>query len=159
MLSNDVAAKLKEVVAATTNCVELSVSKDFDVTTVVKLNPKDSSMATVNNVIKMKGVRGDRQLSVVIDVDKRTALCHVMILNVERLNTNILFTATEEDPIQKIEKYLPNIINSTQNMLMTQIATKPEKKKVFETRNRDWKPVNNKGRGNKPYGQRNISNF
>ena len=159
MLSNDVAAKLKEVVAATTNCVELSVSKDFDVTTVVKLNPKDSSMATINNVIKMKGARGDRQLSVVIDVDKRTALCHVMILNVERLNTNILFTATEEDPIQKIEKYLPNIINSTQNMLMTQISTKPEKKKVFETRNRDWKPANNKGRGNKPYGQRNISNF
>ena len=70
-----------------------------------------------------------------------------------------MFTATEEDPIQKIEKYLPNIINSTQNMLMTQIATKPEKKKVFETRSRDRKPENNRGRGNKPYGQRNISNF
>ena len=149
MLSNDVAGKLKEVVAATTNCVELSVGKDFDVTTVVKLNPKDSSMATVNNVIKM---RGDRQLSVVIDIDKKTAMCHVMILNVERLNTNILFTATEEDPIQKIEKYLPNIINSTQNMLMTQIATKPEKKKVFETRNRNWKPVNNRDRGRKYNG-------
>ena len=152
MLSNDVALKLKEVVAATTNCVELSVSKDFDVTTVVKLNPKDSSMAIVNNVIKMKGARGDRQLSIVIDVDKRTALCHVMILNVERLNTNILFTATEEDPIQKIEKYLPNIINSTQNMLMTQIATKPEKKKVFETRNRSWKPDGNRGRERKYNG-------
>lgn len=109
-------------------------------------------MKTINNVIKMKGARGDRQLSVVIDVDKRTALCHVMILNVERLNTNILFTATEEDPIQKIEKYLPNIINSTQNMLMTQIATKPEKKKVFETRNRNWKPVNNRDRGRKYNG-------
>lgn len=159
MLSNDVALKLNEVVEATTNCIELSVGKDFDVTTVVKLNPKDSSMATVNNVIKMKGARGERQLSVVIDIDKKTSLCHVMILNVERFNTNILFTATEEDPVQKIEKYLPNIINSTQNMLMTQIATRPEKKKVYETRNRSWKPDSNRGRERNHNGRRVQSNF
>lgn len=153
MLREDVAAKLKEVVKATTNCIELSVGKDFDITTVVKINPKDSSMATINNVIKVKGERrGERQLSVTIDIDKKTSMFHVMILNVDKFNTNILFTATEDDPIQKIEKYLPNIINSTQNMLMTQIATKPEKKKVFETRNRSWKPDGNRGRERKYNG-------
>lgn len=132
MVKEDVAVKLKEVVKAITNCIELSVGKDFDITTVVKINPKDSSMATVNNVIRVKGERrGERQLSVTIDIDKKTSMFHVMILNVEKFNTNILFTATEDDPIQKIEKYLPNIINSTQNILMTQKTIVPEKKKVF----------------------------
>ena len=35
---------------------------------------------------------------------------------------------------------------------MTQIATKPEKKKVFETRNRNWKPDGNRGRERKYNG-------
>ena len=147
MLREDVAVRLKEVVKATTNCIELSVGKDFDITTVVKINPKDSSMATINNVIKVKGERrGERQLSVTIDIDKKTSMFHVMILNVEKFNTNILFTATEDDPIQKIEKYLPNIINSTQNILMTQKTTVPEKKKVFSR----------KGNRNNTRNDRNI---
>jgi hypothetical protein len=149
---NDAAEKLKEVVDATTSCVELSVDKDFDVTTVVKINPKDPSMATVNNVIKEKGERrgkAEKQLTVTIDIDKKTNLFHVMIVNVDKFNTNILFTATEENPIQKIEKYLPNIINSTQNILLTQVTTKPEKK-VFVQRNRD----NNRGNRERKYDGR-----
>lgn len=149
MLTNDAAVKLKEVVDATTSCVELSVDKDFDVTTVVKINPKDPSMATVNNVIKEKGERrgkAEKQLTVTIDIDKKTNLFHVMIVNIDKFNTNILFTATEENPIQKIEKYLPNIINSTQNILLTQVTTKPEKK-VFVQRNRD----NNRGNRERKY--------
>jgi hypothetical protein len=152
MLMNDAAEKLKEVVDATTSCVELSVDKDFDVTTVVKINPKDPSMATVNNVIKEKGERrgkAEKQLTVTIDIDKKTNLFHVMIVNVDKFNTNILFTATEENPIQKIEKYLPNIINSTQNILLTQVTTKPEKK-VFVQRNRD----NNRGNRERKYDGR-----
>lgn len=152
MLMNDAAEKLKEVVDATTSCVELSVDKDFDVTTVVKINPKDPSMATVNNVIKEKGERrgkAEKQLTVTIDIDKKTHLFHVMIVNVDKFNTNILFTATEENPIQKIEKYLPNIINSTQNILLTQVTTKPEKK-VFVQRNRD----NNRGNRERKYDGR-----
>lgn len=149
---NDAAEKLKEVVDATTSCVELSVDKDFDVTTVVKINPKDPSMATVNNVIKEKGERrgkAEKQLTVTIDIDKKTNLFHVMIVNIDKFNTNILFTATEENPIQKIEKYLPNIINSTQNILLTQVTTKPEKK-VFVQRNRD----NNRGNRERKYDGR-----
>lgn len=152
MLMNDAAEKLKEVVDATTSCVELSVDKDFDVTTVVKINPKDPSMATVNNVIKEKGERrgkAEKQLTVTIDIDKKTNLFHVMIVNVDKFNTNILFTATEENPIQKIEKYLPNIINSTQNILLTQVTTKPGKK-VFVQRNRD----NNRGNRERKYDGR-----
>ena len=152
MLTNDAAVKLKEVVDATTSCVELSVDKDFDVTTVVKINPKDPSMATINNVIKEKGERrgkAEKQLTVTIDIDKKTNLFHVMIVNVDKFNTNILFTATEENPIQKIEKYLPNIINSTQNILLTQVTTKPEKK-VFVQRNRD----NNRGNRERKYDGR-----
>ena len=152
MLMNDAAEKLKEVVDATTSCVELSVDKDFDVTTLVKINPKDPSMATVNNVIKEKGERrgkAEKQLTVTIDIDKKTNLFHVMIVNVDKFNTNILFTATEENPIQKIEKYLPNIINSTQNILLTQVTTKPEKK-VFVQRNRD----NNRGNRERKYDGR-----
>lgn len=164
MLTNDAAVKLKEVVDATTSCVELSVDKNFDVTTVVKINPKDPSMATVNNVIREKGDRkgkAEKQLTVTIDIDKKTNLFHVMIVNVDKFNTNILFTATEEDPIQKIEKYLPNIINSTQKILLAQATTKPEKK-VFVSRNRKPDSNNNRGRSNngrKYEGRPRYTNF
>ena len=111
--------KVANTIESIKECIALSCNvKEFDVTLVKKINPKDGSMGTINAIFKKKGDnRTTRQLTVSLDVDKRTGLSHIVILNVDKLNTNILFNTTGDNPIAKIEKYLPNIVSSTQAIL------------------------------------------
>lgn len=130
MGKENVNEKVIKIVDTIKNCISLSCNtKDFDITIVSKINPKDGSMATVNSIIKKKSEGNQyRQLTVSLDIDKRNGLSHVVILNVDKLNSNILFNTTEDNPTAKIEKYLPNIVSSTQAILMKMGNVSPERK-------------------------------
>lgn len=129
MKKEEFVTRHSKVVEAIQGCIILSHDpKKFDVSVLTRVNQKDPSMATVNASIQLKGSNASRQLTISVDVDKRTGMIHVVILNISGLNSNILFTTSEENPIGKIEKYLPNIISSTEKILMSKYNV-PERRR------------------------------
>lgn len=53
----------------------------------------------------------------VINRDVRTGLNHVFVMDCDNEEHKTLFTVSDRYPVSKLERYLPSIIKSTQNMI------------------------------------------
>lgn len=112
------------------NCINISIDKNqFNVSLVSNSNKNNPYMVMINAIIRIKDINDDinRHLGISVDVDKKTQLIHVMVFDINKLKTSVLFATTDENPLSKLEKYLPNIISSTQSILLTKKPVQPRK--------------------------------
>lgn len=110
---------LIQTASAIENCVKLSIDSDRYGYTYMKNFKKIKSGAfTINVRIYAKHSPSEhKSLLFIVDRDIKTALVHVSIVDNSSVNPSVLFTASDLYPVIKIEKYVPSIISSTQNMI------------------------------------------
>lgn len=58
-----------------------------------------------------------RYLVFVLNRDAKTGMIHTFILDGDQYAPSVLFSTTDKYPVNKLERYVPSIIVSTQNMI------------------------------------------
>ena len=110
---------LLSILKAVKTCISLSVdtesynylitesTKKIQIGSIV-LNLRISSKDDVDNC---------RYLVFVFNRDGKTGLIHSFVMDGNNQNPSILFASTDIYPVSKLERYVPSIISSTQNMI------------------------------------------
>lgn len=101
------------------DCIKLSIDTDRFGYNIYKSMKKIKSGAfTINVRIYLKqDTYNHKTVLFIVDKDTKTNLIHVSIIDSDPLSPSVLFTTSDEYPIVKLERYIPSIIISTQNMI------------------------------------------
>ena len=110
---------LMQTSAVIEDCVKLSIDTEQYGYTVIKNMKKIKTGAfTISVHIYLKhNPDVSKSILFIVDKDTRTSLIHVSIIDANPLSPSILFTTSEQFPANKLEKYIPSIVISTQNMI------------------------------------------
>lgn len=110
---------LTQTLKAIEDCINLSVdTSKYDIVMMKNTKKLSKGQFTVNVRIVLKAEPGlYKTLLFVVDMDIKTSYIHTVILDSQPITPNLLFTSTDQYPITKIEKYVPSIVISTQNMI------------------------------------------
>lgn len=110
---------LTNIIKSLRNCISLSIDKDrynYAVTETTKKIKAGSVVLNVRISLKEDAERC-RYLVFVVNRDAKTGMNHVFILDGDQYAPSVLFSTTDKYPVNKLERYVPSIIVSTQNMI------------------------------------------
>ena len=110
---------LTNIVKSVKNCLSLAIDKErynYSVTDSMKKIKAGSVVLNVRISLKNDAERC-RYLIFVINRDAKTGMNHVFILDGDQYAPSVLFSTTDKYPVSKLERYVPSIIVSTQNMI------------------------------------------
>lgn len=110
---------LLSILKAVKTCISLSVDTDSYNYLMVETTKKIQTGSIVLNlrISSKDDVDNCRYLVFVFNRDDKTGLIHSFIMDGNNQNPSILFALTDNYPVNKLERYVPSIISSTQNMI------------------------------------------
>lgn len=110
---------LSNIIKALKNCINLSVDKkqyNFVFTESTKKIQAGSYVLSLRLSLKTDAEK-NKYLVFVINRDAKTGMMHMFILDGDHYAPSVLFSTTDKYPVNKLERYVPSIIGSTQNMI------------------------------------------
>jgi hypothetical protein len=113
------ASALNTVIKTLKNCISISVDKmkyNFVYTESTKKIQSGSYVLSLRLSSK-EDAETNKYLVFVINTDAKTGMMHVTILDGDHYAPSVLFSTTDKYPVNKLERYVPSIIASTQNMI------------------------------------------
>lgn len=100
-------------------CLTISINQSkYGIKISKSMRKMASEAVTISAIVYLlDDAEKQKILLFVVDRDKVTSMVHVTIIDNNSKSPNILFVTNDENPISKMEKYIPNIINSTEKMI------------------------------------------
>jgi hypothetical protein len=109
---------MTRIVDTIENCVELSIGKEFRFIIMKNLKKIQTGSIIIKVIVYLEETpEKQRSILFIIDKDIVTSLIHVSIVDDNEKSPSILFTTNITNPISKLEKYIPSIIMSTQDII------------------------------------------
>lgn len=109
---------MTRIVDTIENCVELSISKEFRFIIMKNLKKIQTGSIIIKVIVYLEETpEKQRSILFIVDKDIVTSLIHVSIVDDNEKSPSILFTTNITNPISKLEKYIPSIIMSTQDII------------------------------------------
>ncbi len=110
---------LKQISETIEDCIKLSVETDrfgYHINrSLAKINVGAFSITT--RIYLKQEPSNSKTLMFIVDKDKKRNLFHITIMGWDPVTPTILFTTSDEYPITKLERYVPSIMMTTQNMI------------------------------------------
>jgi hypothetical protein len=110
---------MEKITKTIDECVKLSIDNEkYGFTTTKNVKKLQIGIYVANvRIFKKANPESYKTLMFLVDRDAKTSLIHVTIVDSHPITPTVLFVVSDTYPITKMEKYIPSIVSSTQNMI------------------------------------------
>lgn len=110
---------ITNIVKSLKKCISLSIDTDNYIYSITESKKKIQIGSYVLNLRISSKIDSEccKYLVFVINRDDKTGMIHAFILDGDNYAPSVLFSTTDKYPVNKLERYIPSIIASTQTMI------------------------------------------